>query len=294
MSKGLSTVGFIGTGVMGKSMAHHILKEGYELYVHTRTKSKAQSLINEGAHWCEDISSLVQSSQLIITMIGTPQDVEDVYLSEKGMIHEANEGTYFIDMTTSSPSLAKKLFSAAADKHCYVFDAPVSGGDVGAREGKLSIMVGGDKEKFHDVLPVLQTMGTQIMYQGDAGAGQYTKMSNQIAVAGTMLGVCEAMIFAEKSGLHQDTVLQSISRGAAGSWTMSNLAPRIINNDFAPGFYIRHFIKDMKIAIEAAEELDMKLPGLMLAKQLYEQLVDKGEEDSGTQALYKWYQHHMK
>ncbi|MDM5340883.1 NAD(P)-dependent oxidoreductase [Fictibacillus enclensis] len=281
------TVGFVGTGVMGKSMAAHLLKAGHPVHIYTRTKEKAEDLIKQGAQWKETVAEVAQTSQVVISMVGYPSDVEEVYFGEKGILENAEEGTYLIDMTTSSPLLAQKIDARAKELNLHALDAPVSGGDVGAREARLSIMVGGEKEDFEAVLPVFELMGQNIVYQGKAGAGQHTKMCNQIAIASGMIGVCEAVIYAEKAGLDPNTVLKSIESGAAGSWSLSNLAPRIINGNFEPGFYVKHFIKDMKIALESAGEMGILTPGLQLAKDLYEELAEMGEENSGTHALYK-------
>ncbi|SDN42558.1 3-hydroxyisobutyrate dehydrogenase [Fictibacillus solisalsi] len=281
------TVGFVGTGVMGKSMAAHLLKAGHPVHIYTRTKEKAKDLIQQGAQWKETVAEVAQTSQVIITMVGYPSDVEEVYFGENGLLENAAEGTYIIDMTTSSPLLAQKIDARAKELNLHSLDAPVSGGDVGAREARLSIMVGGEKEDFEAVLPIFELMGQNIVHQGKAGAGQHTKMCNQIAIASGMIGVCEAVIYAEKAGLDPNTVLKSIESGAAGSWSLSNLAPRIISGNFAPGFYVKHFIKDMKIALESAGEMGILTPGLQLAKDLYEELAEMGEENSGTHALYK-------
>ncbi|WHY72304.1 NAD(P)-dependent oxidoreductase [Fictibacillus enclensis] len=281
------TVGFVGTGVMGKSMAAHLLKAGHPVHIYTRTKEKAEDLIQQGAQWKNTVAEVAQTSQVVISMVGYPSDVEEVYFGEKGILENAEEGTYLIDMTTSSPLLAQKIDARAKELNLHALDAPVSGGDVGAREARLSIMVGGEKEDFESVLPVFELMGQNIVYQGKAGAGQHTKMCNQIAIASGMIGVCEAVIYAEKAGLDPNTVLKSIESGAAGSWSLSNLAPRIINGNFEPGFYVKHFIKDMKIALESAGEMGILTPGLQLAKDLYEELAEMGEENSGTHALYK-------
>ncbi|WP_066058097.1 NAD(P)-dependent oxidoreductase [Robertmurraya korlensis] len=285
-----STIGFIGLGVMGKSMARNLLKAGYKVVAYTRTKEKALDILDEGVVWLESPETLAKKADIIITMVGYPSDVEQIYLGENGIVHMSRQGTFLIDMTTSTPTLAKKIYSESKKKGLYVVDAPVSGGDIGAREGKLSIMVGGDQEVFDTLQPVFQVLGSNIVYQGSAGAGQHTKMCNQIAIASNMLGVCEAVVYAEKAGLDPTTVLQSISSGAAGSWSLSNLAPRMIGGDFSPGFYIKHFIKDMTIALNEAEQMGMMTPGLALAKSLYEKLAEQGEEESGTQALYKYWQ----
>lgn len=282
-------IGFIGIGVMGKSMAEHLLDAGYPLVVYSRTKEKAAELLMKGAKWAITPKDLAEKVSVVFTMVGYPNDVEEIYLGENGLIRNGKEGSFFIDMTTSAPSLAVKIYEEAKKNGIQAIDAPVSGGDVGAKEAKLSIMVGGEKEAFEAILPLLEHLGLNIVYQGKAGAGQHTKMSNQIAIASNMIGVCEAIIYAEKAGLNPENVLKSITAGAAGSWSLSNLAPRMLNGNFEPGFYIKHFIKDMKIAIDEADQMGMEVPGLSLAKSLYDQLVEKGEENSGTQALYKYW-----
>ncbi|PEB39002.1 NAD(P)-dependent oxidoreductase [Bacillus pseudomycoides] len=279
-------VGFIGTGVMGKSMAMHTLNAGHSVLVYNRTPAKAEKLIKQGAIFEETVSELASKSDVIITMVGYPQDVKEIYLGEEGILHKAKKGTYVIDMTTSSPILAREIHEKAKEKGIHALDAPVSGGDIGAQQAKLAIMVGGIREDFEAIKPILELMGTNIVLQGDAGAGQHTKMCNQIAIASNMIGVCEAILYANKAGLDPTTVLKSIETGAAGSWSLSNLAPRMIKGDFEPGFYIKHFIKDMKIAIESAEEMKLYTPGLKLAKSLYEELQADGKEDKGTQALF--------
>lgn len=289
LSKEDTVIGFIGTGVMGKSMAGHLLDAGYQLTVYTRTKEKAADLLEKGAVWSETPREVAQKADVIFTIVGYPSDVEEIYLGEDGLIANGKQGSYLIDMTTSTPSLAKKIYEQAKENGMNALDAPVSGGDVGAREAKLAIMVGGDNEAFLKVEPLLNILGTNIVHQGVAGAGQHTKMCNQIAIASNMIGVSEAIIYAQKAGLDPETVLKSISTGAAGSWSLSNLAPRMINGNFEPGFYIKHFIKDMKIALDEAKRMDMEVPGLSLALSLYEQLAGKGEENSGTQALYKYW-----
>ncbi len=281
------SIGFIGTGVMGKSMAAHLLKAGHSVNIYTRTREKAEELLSQGAEWKSTVAEVAQASQVVVTMVGYPSDVEEVYFGENGILENAAKGSYVMDMTTSSPRLAEKISSTAKELGLHALDAPVSGGDVGAREARLSIMAGGEKEDFEAVLPIMQLMGQNIVYQGKAGAGQHTKMCNQIAIASGMIGVCEAIIYAEKAGLDPSTVLKSIESGAAGSWSLSNLAPRIIKGNFEPGFYVKHFIKDMKIALKSAEEMGLLTPGLKLAKDLYEELAEMGEENSGTHALYK-------
>ncbi|MEA1004413.1 NAD(P)-dependent oxidoreductase [Bacillus velezensis] len=281
------TVGFIGLGVMGNSMATHILEAGYPVLVYTRTKQKAEEILNKGAVWQETVKDLSEKADIIITMVGYPSDVEEIYLGENGILRHAKEGTFVIDMTTSKPSLAKKIAEQAKEKSIHALDAPVSGGDIGARNGTLAIMAGGEKEAFEACLPLFSVMGENIQYQGPAGSGQHTKMCNQIAIAAGMVGVAEAMAYAEKSGLNPEQVLKSITTGAAGSWSLSNLAPRMLKGDFAPGFYVKHFIKDMGIALEEAELMGEEMPGLALAKSLYDKLSAQGEENSGTQSIYK-------
>ncbi len=284
-----TSIAFIGTGVMGRSMASHLLKGGYKVTVYNRTKEKAESLLEKGATWADSPGEAARGANVVFTIVGYPHDVEEVYLSSGGIMDNAEEGTYFVDMTTSTPSLAAKLYEEAKKRGMHSLDAPVSGGDIGARDARLAVMVGGDEEAFLAVKPLLELLGTNIVYQGNAGAGQHTKMCNQIAIASTMMGVAEAMVYAKKAGLDPENVLKSISTGAAGSWNLSNLAPKMLKGDFEPGFYIKHFIKDMRIALEEAEKMGMDAPALSLAKSLYEQLAEQGEENSGTQALYKYW-----
>ena len=285
----LPTIGFIGTGVMGKSMASHLLAGGYSVRVYNRTEEKAKDLVEQGAIWCESPKVVASESDLIITMVGFPKDVQSVYLGPEGLIENSRAGTLLIDMTTSSPILAEEIEKEAMIKGLYALDAPVSGGDVGAREARLSIMVGGEKEAFAQAMPVFKVMGKQISHMGKAGMGQHTKMSNQIAIASNMMGVCEALWYAERSGLDGKQVLEAISAGGAGSASLVNLGPRILRKDYAPGFYIKHFIKDMKIALDSAEEMKIDLPGLKLSLKLYEELAQKGHENEGTQGLIQWY-----
>lgn len=282
-----SVIGFIGTGIMGASMAGHLLEAGYSVNVYNRTKSRADGLVSKGAIWQESPMAVAEHSDIIFTMLGYPADVEEVYLGKSGLLRHARPNAVFIDMTTSSPSLAKQLELEGLSKGLRVLDAPVSGGDVGAREARLSIMVGGAEETFEAILPLFERMGKNIVHQGGAGSGQFTKMCNQIAIASNMIGVSEALAYAKGSGLDPNKVLKSIETGAAGSWSLSNLGPRIIEGDFAPGFYVKHFMKDIKIAIESAEEMGLTLPGLALARSLYEQVIEQGNENNGTQALYK-------
>lgn len=282
-----SVIGFIGTGVMGSSMAKHLLEGGYEVHIYTRTKEKAEHLLELGMVWHDTASELAACCNVIITMVGYPSDVEHIYLSDSGIVQAAKPGSYFIDMTTSSPLLAIRIYEAAKQRGMFALDAPVSGGDIGARNAALSIMVGGEREVFQTVEPLLALMGKTIILQGGPGAGQHTKMVNQIAIASGMIGVCEALVYAKHAGLDLKQVLRSIETGAAGSWSLSNLAPRIIEDNFEPGFYVKHFIKDMGIALEAAAEMGIDLPGLSLARELYEKIAAAGLADKGTHALYK-------
>lgn len=285
----METIGFIGTGVMGASMAGHLLAAGYPLVVYNRTREKAQPLVENGARWADSPGAVAAASDVVITIVGFPQDVREVYLADDGILANARPDALLIDMTTSSPKLAREIAAAAQAKGASSLDAPVSGGDVGAREARLSIMVGGERAAFDRALPVFERMGRNIVYQGEAGAGQHTKMVNQIVIASSMVAICEAMAYARKSGLNPETVLECISGGAAASWALSNLAPRMLGGDFAPGFYVKHFIKDMAIAVESAEEMGLDLPGLRQAKGLYEKLAAEGGEDEGTQALLRLY-----
>ena len=285
-----TVIGFIGIGVMGKSMASHLLSAGFPMVIYNRSKEKAEELVQNGAIWVSTPKEVAQQANVIFTIVGYPRDVEEVYLGDQGIITNGKPNTYVIDMTTSTPTLAVKIFEEANRKGIHALDAPVSGGDIGAKEAKLSIMVGGEKEVFQELEPLFNILGTNVVYQGASGAGQHTKMCNQIAIASNMIGVCEAIIYAKNAGLDPRSVLTSITSGAAGSWSLSNLAPKMIEGDFEPGFYIKHFIKDMNIALEEAGAMGMEMPGLSLAKRLYEQLAENGEENSGTHALYKYWQ----
>lgn len=281
-------IGFIGTGVMGSSMVRNLMKAGYPVCVYTRTKEKAKALCAEGAAWAASPAALAKDAAVVISMVGYPKDVEEIYLDPDGVL-SAKQGGMVIDMTTSSPALAKKIFAAAKERGIASLDAPVSGGDIGAKEARLAIMAGGESETFAEALPVFEAMGKTIRYFGPAGSGQYAKMCNQIAIASNMMGVAEAMAYAKKSGLDAKAVQETIATGAAGSWSLSNLAPKMLSDDRAPGFFIKHFLKDMRIALSSAEEMGLDLPGLKLAKKLYEELSARGFEDCGTQALFLWY-----
>ncbi|PKM49612.1 MAG: oxidoreductase [Firmicutes bacterium HGW-Firmicutes-7] len=280
-------IGFVGTGVMGKSMALHLLQGEYKVFVYNRTKSRADDLIENGAIWMDTVGEIAREADIIITMVGYPADVEEIYFGDDGIIENAKPGSTIIDMTTSKPSLAKEIYKVAKKKGINALDAPVSGGDIGARNGTLAIMVGGNFDIFEKTKDLFECMGNNIVWQGEAGAGQHTKMCNQIAIASNMIGVCEAMVYAKNAGLVPEIVLKSIGAGAAGSWSLNNLAPRMVKGDFEPGFYVKHFIKDMSIALSEAKEMGFSTPGLALAKSLYDQLASDGLENDGTQVLFQ-------
>jgi 3-hydroxyisobutyrate dehydrogenase len=281
-------VGFIGLGNMGQSMAGHILNAGYPLHVYNRTRAKADDLLARGAVWCDSPGELAANSDIIITIVGYPRDVEEVYLGDNGIVARARNAL-LIDMTTSSPELAQRIAKAAAQQHCRALDAPVSGGDIGARDAKLSIMVGGEQAAFDAALPILQLLGPNIVLQGDAGAGQHTKMCNQIVIASTIMGVCEGLAYGKAAGLDLPTVLKSIGGGAASGFQLTVLGQKIIQSDFAPGFYVEHFIKDLGIALAEAQRMQLDLPALALARKLYTELAEQGHGRLGTQALFKHY-----
>ena len=278
-------IGWIGTGVMGLAMCNHVLSKGYKVKIYSRTKAKAQPLLDSGATWAESSRTVAHQSDVIFTMVGFPKDVREVYLGEGGILTTAKPNSIVIDMTTTSPSLAREIYSTAASKSVHAVDAPVSGGDVGARNGTLSIMAGGDKDVIETIKPLLETMGKQIVHQGGPGAGQHAKMCNQIVIAGTMIGVCESLLYAYKAGLDLETMLRSVRSGAAACWTLDNMAPRILQRNFDPGFFVEHFIKDMSIALDEAHRLGLVLPGLALVNQLYLAVKAQGHGKLGTQAL---------
>ena len=281
-------VGFVGLGIMGQAMAGHIRAAGHPLRIYNRTRSKGDSLAARGAVWCDTPAEVAASSDVVITMVGFPSDVEQVWLGPDGILKTAQQAV-LIDMSTSSPALAQQLASEALTRGCVALDAPVSGGDVGARDAKLSIMVGGDEAAFNRVLPVFQLMGTNIAHAGASGAGQHTKMCNQVVIASTIMGVSEGLAYAKSAGLDPERVLQTIGSGAAGSFQLNVLGARIVKGDFAPGFFIEHFLKDLGIALSEAERMGLELPGAGLARKLYEQLAARGLSRQGTQALYCHY-----
>jgi 3-hydroxyisobutyrate dehydrogenase len=278
-------IGWIGTGVMGAPMAGHLLAAGYALEVHSRTRSKASGLLAAGAAWRESPAELASACEVIFTMLGFPEDVQAVYLGGDGLCERIRDGGVLVDMTTTTPSLAVQIAERAARRGVLVLDAPVSGGDVGARNATLAIMVGGDRSAVQRVTPLFEQLGKTIVYQGGAGSGQHAKMCNQIVIAGTMIGMCEALLYAARAGLTTETMLEAIRGGAAGCWSLDNYAPRILQRDFDPGFYVEHFIKDLGIALAEAERMNLALPGLALAHQLYVAVKALGHGRSGTQAL---------
>ncbi len=278
-------IAWIGTGVMGASMAGHLQNAGHELTVYNRTKAKADALVANGARWADTPAETAADADVIFMIVGYPSDVEAVALGDDGILSTAKSGTILVDCTTSSPALAVKVAEAGAAKRIAVLDAPVSGGDVGAKNAALSFMVGGDPDAFETVKPLFEIMGKAIVLQGGAGAGQHTKMVNQTLIASGMIGLCEAMLYAEKSGLDPLTVLQSVGGGAAASWGLSNLWPRMIDGDFEPGFFVEHFIKDMGIALDEAKRMNLELPGLSMAFELYTKTAELGYGRKGTQAL---------
>jgi len=278
-------LGWIGTGVMGLQMAGHLQKKGHELFVYSRTKSKTDLLTEKGAIWCPSPAEISKNTDIVFAMVGFPTDVEEIFLGEEGVLHDGAKCRIIVDMTTSEPGLAVKIAKAAEGMNIKSLDAPVSGGDIGARNGTLAIMVGGDKAAFDEVLSLFQIMGENIALMGPAGAGQHTKMCNQVLIAGTMIGTCESLLYASKVGLDQQEVINIIGKGAAGSWSISNLGPRIAKGDYNPGFYVEHFIKDMGIALKESSAINLSMPGLALVHQLYVALQAQGQGRNGTQAL---------
>jgi 3-hydroxyisobutyrate dehydrogenase len=282
---GTTRIGWIGTGVMGSSMCGHLIAAGYPMTVYSRTRLKAESLLQRGAAWAETPAALAAVSDVVFSIVGFPADVREVMLGPQGALSGSRPGTVLVDMTTSQPALAVEIAAAAAAQNVYSVDAPVSGGDIGARNATLSIMLGGDPDVVAALQPLWEVMGKTIVYQGPAGSGQHTKMVNQILIASGMIGICEALLYGYKSGLNLETVLKSVSSGAAGSWSLSNLGPRIMANNFDPGFFVEHFIKDMGIALEEARRMGLALPGLALGQQLYNAVKAQGHGRDGTTAL---------
>ncbi len=280
-----TTIGWIGTGVMGSPMCLHLIKKHYKAIVNNRTKRKAKQLIDNGAKWAQSPKAVAENADVIFTILGFPKDVRQVYFGKDGIIEGLKKGSVLVDMTTTEPSLAEEIYEEARRKGASSVDAPVSGGDIGAQAGTLSIMVGGDKNAVNTVMPLLKFMGDNIVHQGGAGKGQHAKMCNQIMASALMIGMCETLLYGYKAGLDLNTMLSSVSKGAAASWMLDNLAPRIVKRDFRPGFYVEHFIKDMGIALKEAERMNLMLPGLSLVNQLYIATKAQGHGRKGTQAL---------
>ncbi|UJF15143.1 NAD(P)-dependent oxidoreductase [Jeotgalibaca sp. MA1X17-3] len=283
----LEKIGFIGTGVMGSSMVRHLLDAGYPVHVYNRTKSKADPLVEEGAIWEDSPAAITRNTDVIITIVGYPKDVESTYFRKEGILSMVDDHHILIDMTTSTPSLAIKIHEAGKKTGTATLDAPVSGGDKGAKDGKLTTMVGGDERAFEKVEKILETFSSKVMLQGPAGSGQHTKMANQIMIASTMVGMTELMVYAKAAGLDIERVIEQVGAGSAGNWSLTNYSPRILQENYSPGFFVKHFIKDLKIALKEADKLEIELPGTKLAKDLYIKLADAGNENDGTQALIK-------
>jgi len=286
----MKKIGFIGVGIMGKSMVRNLMKAGYDLHIYARNQVKVGDVIGEGAVFHDSIASCVNDCDAVITIVGYPKDVEEVYFDAGNILASAKEGAYLIDMTTTSPQIAEKIYQAGKEKGYHVLDAPVTGGDTGAKAGTLSILVGGDKVDYEVCVPLFEAMGENINYQGTAGCGQHCKLANQIIIAGTLSGVCEALAYANVKGLDLDTVFKSVSTGAAGSTQLNNFGPKIINGDFTPGFFLKHFIKDMKLALVEANMSELDLDVLSQTLAHYEELEAEGYGDLGTQALIKYYE----
>ena len=282
---GETRIGWIGTGVMGSSMVGHLIDAGFSATVYSRTREKSQGVLDKGATWADSPRAVAEASDVVFSIVGFPADVREVILGDDGALAGSKEGNVLVDMTTSEPSLAVEIYEAAAAGGISSVDAPVSGGDVGATNGTLSIMIGGDQDVVDALQPCWDAMGSTIVHQGGAGAGQHTKMVNQILIATNMIGVCEALLYGQQAGLDLPTVLQSVGSGAAGSWSLSNLGPRIMDNNFDPGFFVEHFIKDMGIALSEGKSLGLSLPGLALSHQLYLDLQAQGHGRDGTHSL---------
>ncbi|ULA62694.1 MAG: putative oxidoreductase YkwC [Nitrospira sp.] len=280
-----TTIGWIGTGVMGLSMCGHLLQAGYPVTLYTRTKSKAQSLVARGAAWADSPRAVAARSTVIVTMVGFPRDVREIYFEPEGILSGATPGSILIDMTTTEPALSQEIAAAASAAGLHAIDAPVSGGDIGARNATLSIMAGGERETVESVRPLFERLGKKMVYQGGPGAGQHAKLCNQIVIAGTMVGVCESLLYGFKAGLDLTQMLESIRGGAAACWTLENLAPRILQRNFDPGFFVEHFVKDMGIALDEASRRRLTLPGLALVHTLYQRVQTLGHGRSGTHAL---------
>ena len=286
----MQTIGWIGAGIMGKSMIRNLMKHGFEVLVYARTPQKACDIVEQGAKLAPTIAQCAAQSDVLITMVGFPKDVQEVYFGENGILAHMHKGSYVIDMTTSSPELAKDIYEQAQKRGIHALDAPVTGGDVGAKNGTLAILVGGEERDFEACKPIFQAMGENIQYQGSAGSGQHVKLANQIMIAGTLAGICEAICYGKRQGLDLMKMLDSLSTGAAGSRQLELLGPKILKKDNAPGFFIKHFIKDMKLAVKEAEQSGITLPVLQRVLQSYQQLEQRGYGELGTQALMKCYE----
>jgi 3-hydroxyisobutyrate dehydrogenase len=285
VAPGKTRLGWIGTGVMGRSMCGHLVDRGFAMTVYSRTKSKAETLLAKGAKWADSPKAVAEQSDVVFSIVGFPADVREVTLGPEGALAGSKAGMILVDMTTSEPSLAMEIADKAKAKGVHAVDAPVSGGDIGAREARLSIMIGGQREVVESLQPYWEAMGKTIVYQGPAGAGQHAKMVNQILIATGMVGICEALLYGYKAGLNLETVMQAVSSGAAGSWSLSNYGPRMMANNFDPGFFVEHFIKDMGIALEESKRMGLSMPGLALAHQLYVALKAQGHGRDGTHSL---------
>ncbi|URZ88308.1 NAD(P)-dependent oxidoreductase [Floricoccus penangensis] len=280
-------IGFIGTGVMGHAIVGHLMDAGHELFVFNRTKSKTDDLVERGAVWKDTPKEITEASEIIFTMVGYPSDVEETYFGPKGILQADVNDKILVDLTTSTPSLAVKIYDAAKEKGASALDAPVSGGDLGAKNATLTIMVGGDESTYEKVLPLFEVMGKTFAYQGKAGSGQHTKMANQIMIAGTMTGMTELLVYAKAAGLDVEKVIETVGGGSAANWSLANYSPRILKEDYSAGFFVKHFIKDLGIALDEAESMNIDLPATKVARKLYVELADKGFENDGTQALIK-------
>lgn len=283
----MTAIGFIGTGVMGSAMAGHLLDAGHSLTVYNRTKEKAEDLVKAGALWADSPKEVAEASQFVLSIVGYPSDVEAIYFGEQGIFQADVAGKILIDLTTSTPTLAKAIAKEAKKHQAIAFDAPVSGGDLGAQRGQLTCMVGGPEEAFETICPILEVFSSQVIRQGDNGAGQHTKMANQIMIAGTMTGMTELLAYAKAAGLNLKQVLDTVNAGSAANWSLANYAPRIMQDNYSPGFFAKHFLKDLKIALDEAEKMQLDLPATQVAKALYQRLCDEGYGDEGTQALIK-------
>lgn len=283
----MTKIGFIGTGIMGRSIVLHLLNAGYDVAVYSRTKSKTEELLAKGATWQETPQKVVEASQIIFSMVGYPTDVKEIYYGENGIFSAEVTGKILVDMTTSTPSLAQEIDQTAKVNGGVSLDAPVSGGDIGARNGTLTVMVGGESTAYQEVFPIFEKFSGTIALQGGPGAGQHTKMANQIMIAGTMIGMTELLVYANAAGLDPEKVISTVGGGSGANFSLSHYGPRVLQNDYSPGFFVKHFIKDLKIALEEANKMTIELPGTKLALELYENLANQGFSDAGTQALIK-------